>query len=265
MGSGDLNMKKSWHPQTLANQRRVAEVKLKAEEEAQRAAKLQKELREERQREEMDRLNATVTKKSINKLDWMYSAPVIGVPQTSDDLEAYLLGTKDAKDLIRDKEAAESVKQPEAKWKSGLFAFSNRNANNERDEMAKSLEDPLAEIKRREQAAAMQAMASRAQAKGNKEKRKGEKRSSEKRSSHRESKSKDLDKEKHKRSSKRHRHHEDSESRSKDKHDESSRSKEHDRSRSHRRRSRSPDSHRSHRRKSPDSHRSRRSRSPKAY
>ncbi|KAJ2545859.1 RNA-splicing factor [Coemansia sp. RSA 1853] len=264
MGSGDLNMKKSWHPQTLANQRRVAEVKLKAEEEAQRAAKLQKELREERQREEMDRLNATVTKKSINKLDWMYSAPVIGVPQTSDDLEAYLLGTKDAKDLIRDKEAAESIKQPDAKWKSGLFAFSNRNANNERDEMAKSLEDPLAEIKRREQAAAMRAMASRVQAKEIKDKRSKEKRSSEKRNSHRETKNNDLDK-KHKRSSKRHRHREDSESRSKDKQEASPRRKEHDRSRSHRRRSRSPDSHRSHHRQSPDSHRSRRSRSPKAY
>ncbi|KAJ1859427.1 RNA-splicing factor [Coemansia sp. RSA 1822] len=264
MGSGDLNMKKSWHPQTLANQRRVAEVKLKAEEEAQRAAKLQKELREERQREEMDRLNATVTKKSINKLDWMYSAPVIGVPQTSDDLEAYLLGTKDAKDLIRDKEAAESIKQPDAKWKSGLFAFSNRNANNERDEMAKSLEDPLAEIKRREQAAAMQAMASRVQAKESKDKRSKEKRRSEKRNSHHETKNNDLDK-KHKRSSKRHRHREDSESRSKDKQEASPRRKEHDRSRSHRRRSRSPDSHRSHHRQSPDSHRSRRSRSPKAY
>ncbi|KAJ2125975.1 RNA-splicing factor [Coemansia sp. RSA 720] len=264
MGSGDLNMKKSWHPQTLANQRRVAEVKLKAEEEAQRAAKLQKELREERQREEMDRLNATITKKSINKLDWMYSAPVIGVPQTSDDLEAYLLGTKDAKDLIRDKEAAESIKQPDAKWKSGLFAFSNRNANNERDEMAKSLEDPLAEIKRREQAAAMQAMASRVQAKESKDKRSKEKRRSEKRNSHHETKNNDLDK-KHKRSSKRHRHREDSESRSKDKQEASPRRKEHDRSRSHRRRSRSPDSHRSHHRQSPDSHRSRRSRSPKAY
>ncbi|KAJ2667009.1 RNA-splicing factor [Coemansia sp. RSA 1199] len=264
MGSGDLNMKKSWHPQTLANQRRVAEVKLKAEEEAQRAAKLQKELREERQREEMDRLNATVTKKSINKLDWMYSAPVIGVPQTSDDLEAYLLGTKDAKDLIRDKEAAESIKQPDAKWKSGLFAFSNRNANNERDEMAKSLEDPLAEIKRREQAAAMQAMASRVQAKESKDKRSKEKRRNEKRNSHHETKNNDLDK-KHKRSSKRHRHREDSESRSKDKQEASPRRKEHDRSRSHRRRSHSPDSHRSHHRQSPDSHRSRRPRSPKAY
>ncbi|KAJ2342790.1 RNA-splicing factor [Coemansia erecta] len=241
MGSGDLNMKKSWHPQTLANQRRVAEVKRKAEEEAQRAAKLQKELREERQREEMDRLNATVTKKTTNKLDWMYSAPAVGVPQTSDDLEAYLLGKKDAKDLVRDKAANEEAKQTGDKWKDGLFAFSNRNANNDRDTLAKSLEDPLAEIKRREQAAAMQAMASRSRAKEG----------SEKRSSRREKRDKDQDKEKHKHRSKhRHRRHQgESESGSKDKQSESHRSrrKDHDRSRSHRRRSQSPDAHRSRR------------------
>ncbi|KAJ1751736.1 RNA-splicing factor [Coemansia sp. RSA 1821] len=171
MGSGDLNMKKSWHPQTLANQRRVAEVKQKAEEEAQRAAKLQKELREERQREEMDRLNATVTKKTINKLDWMYNAPSVGVPQTSEDLEAYLLGKKDANDLLRDK-AKHEEKQPD-KWRDGLFAFSNRNANNDRDTMAKTIEDPLTEIKRRERQAAMQhAMAKKSRDKGDESRKK---------------------------------------------------------------------------------------------
>ncbi|KAJ2799815.1 RNA-splicing factor, partial [Coemansia helicoidea] len=53
MGGGDLNMQKSWHPLTPANRRRVAEEKQRALEEAQRAARLQKELREERQQEEM--------------------------------------------------------------------------------------------------------------------------------------------------------------------------------------------------------------------
>ncbi|KAJ2162281.1 RNA-splicing factor [Coemansia sp. RSA 552] len=162
MGGSNLNMKKSWHPQTLANQRRVAEEKQKAEEEAQRAAKLQKELREERQREEMERLNATVTKKKINKLEWMYNAPSTGTPQTSEDMEAYLLGKKDAKELVQQKDSGSEMRQPDNKWKDGLFAFSNRNANNERDSLAKSMDDPLAEIKRREQAAAMQAAAATA-------------------------------------------------------------------------------------------------------
>ncbi|KAJ2324634.1 RNA-splicing factor [Coemansia sp. RSA 2702] len=242
MGSGDLNMKKSWHPQTLANQRRVAEAKLKAEEEAQRASKLQKELREERQREEMERLNATVTKKTINKLDWMYNAPAAGVPQNSDDLEAYLLGKKDAKDLISQKTASEVVK-PDDKWKDGLFAFSNRNANNERDTMAKSMEDPLAEIKRREQAAAMQVMASRAKDKSRDGKcsNRGEK--------------KDKDRHRSKHRSRRHRDESEPGSAKRSESQEAHRSRkhrDHDRSRSHRRRSRSPEPHK----------RSQRSRSP---
>ncbi|KAJ1732511.1 RNA-splicing factor [Coemansia biformis] len=158
MGSGDLNMKKSWHPLTLANQWRVAEEKQKAQEEARRAAKLQKELREERHQEELERLNATVTKKTINKLEWMYSAPSTGAPQSAEDLEAYLLGKRDASELVARDAPGQDVRKPDDKWKDGLFAFSNRNANSERDAMAKASEDPLAEIRRREQAAA-QAMA----------------------------------------------------------------------------------------------------------
>ncbi|KAJ1665107.1 RNA-splicing factor [Coemansia sp. RSA 1646] len=160
MGSGDLNMKKSWHPQTLANQRRVAEEKRKADEETKRAAKIQKELREERQREEMDQLNASVTHKSINKLEWMYNAPSTGIPQTSEDMEEYLLGKRDALSLLKEKDSRGSeglTRKPEERWKEGLFAFSNRDANSERDAIAKTMEDPLADIKRREQAA-IQAM-----------------------------------------------------------------------------------------------------------
>ncbi|KAJ2562938.1 RNA-splicing factor [Coemansia sp. RSA 1813] len=150
MGSGDLNMKKSWHPQTLANQRRVAEEKRKADEETKRAAKIQKELREERQREEMDQLNASVTHKSINKLEWMYNAPSTGIPQTSEDMEEYLLGKRDALSLLKEKDSRGSeglTRKPEERWKEGLFAFSNRDANSERDAIAKTMEDPLADIK----------------------------------------------------------------------------------------------------------------------
>ncbi|KAJ2690413.1 RNA-splicing factor [Coemansia spiralis] len=154
MGSGDLNMKKSWHPLTQANKNRVAKEKQKAEEESQRTARIQKELREERQKEEMDMLNASITKKPINKLDWMYSAPSTA-SQNTEDLEAYLLGKKNISTIIDSKD--EPPKDQE-KWKAGgLFAFSNRNANSERDAKAKDLEDPLMDIKRREQAA-IQAM-----------------------------------------------------------------------------------------------------------
>ncbi|KAJ2790098.1 RNA-splicing factor, partial [Coemansia helicoidea] len=125
--------------------------------EAQRAARLQKELREERQQEEMARLNAAVTKRPINKLEWMYNAPATGAPRSTEDLEAYLLGKRDAAELVAPEPAAEAIRKPDDKWKDGLFAFSNRNANSERDAMAKAAEDPLAEIHRREQAAAQAA------------------------------------------------------------------------------------------------------------
>ncbi|KAJ1940057.1 RNA-splicing factor [Linderina macrospora] len=155
MGSGDLNMKKSWHPLTMANQRRVAEEKRKAEEEAQRTAKMQKELRAERQREEMERLNQSLSGKKTNQLEWMYKAPT-ATSQTDEDLEAYLLGKRSIADIVDKKEKADA---PEDKWKGDMLAFSNRNANSERDLRAKDSEDPLMAIKRREQEA-MQRMKS---------------------------------------------------------------------------------------------------------
>lgn len=155
MGGGDLNMMKSWHPLTLANQRRVAEEKQKAQEEAQRTLRIQKELREERQKEEIDQLNAQNTHKTINKLDWMYNTP----GTSTEDQEAYLLGNRDAKEIVKQKEK-EKKTEDSGRWKDGLFAFSNRNANSERDEMAKNMEDPLMNIKRMEMAAKQKAVAS---------------------------------------------------------------------------------------------------------
>ncbi|ORX74581.1 hypothetical protein DL89DRAFT_264421 [Linderina pennispora] len=154
MGSGDLNMKKSWHPLTMANQRRVAEEKRKAEEEAQRTAKMQKELRAERQREEMERLNQSLSGKKTNQLEWMYKAPTVA-SQTDEDLEAYLLGKRSIADIIDTKEKADA---PEDKWKGDMLAFSNRNVNSERDLRAKDMEDPLVAIKRREQEAIQRMM-----------------------------------------------------------------------------------------------------------
>ncbi|KAJ2082824.1 RNA-splicing factor [Coemansia sp. RSA 988] len=257
MGGGDLNMKKSWHPLTLANQRRVAEEKRKAAEEEQRAARLQKELREERQREEMERLNATVTKKKINKLEWMYNAPSTGAPQSTEDLEEYLLGKKDAKDLTAQKTAEnDAVSRPEDKWKSGLFAFSNRNANNDKDAAAKAMEDPLAEIQRREQAAMMRVMSSNqshvekkakkrsSREKGEpKSKREHEHRHRQRRHHHSDERS---SKSLHKRSDSREHQRRDSRRKDKDKDNSSGSSKRH-----HRRRSQSPNSRATKRSRSP--------------
>lgn len=50
MGGGDLNLKKSWHTQTIQNLERVWKAEKKDEEEKRKMEQLQKELREERSR-----------------------------------------------------------------------------------------------------------------------------------------------------------------------------------------------------------------------
>jgi hypothetical protein len=52
MGGGDLNLKKSWHTQTMRNLEKVWAVEQKAEEEDKKLEQLRKELAEERQRAE---------------------------------------------------------------------------------------------------------------------------------------------------------------------------------------------------------------------
>ncbi|XP_015765538.1 PREDICTED: pre-mRNA-splicing factor CWC25 homolog [Acropora digitifera] len=55
MGGGDLNLKKSWHPQTLRNVERVWKAEQKADAESKKIEQLRKELEEERAREEMQK------------------------------------------------------------------------------------------------------------------------------------------------------------------------------------------------------------------
>uniref|UniRef100_A0A8C2SRQ2 CBF1-interacting co-repressor CIR N-terminal domain-containing protein n=1 Tax=Coturnix japonica TaxID=93934 RepID=A0A8C2SRQ2_COTJA len=55
MGGGDLNLKKSWHPQTLRNVEKVWKAEQKYEAERKKIEELQRELQEERAREEMQR------------------------------------------------------------------------------------------------------------------------------------------------------------------------------------------------------------------
>ncbi|XP_054710115.1 pre-mRNA-splicing factor CWC25 homolog [Uloborus diversus] len=96
MGGGDLNLKKSWHPSTLRNIERVWKAEQKHEVEKQKIEQLQKELAEERAREEIQAYaeEKGVVKKKEEKLDWMYQGPAAMVNR--DD---YLLGRKIDKSL----------------------------------------------------------------------------------------------------------------------------------------------------------------------
>ena len=56
---------------------------------------LRKEKEEERQLQELQRLQEQQTgKKRTEKLEWMYSTPATGTSTNSNDLEDYLLGKK---------------------------------------------------------------------------------------------------------------------------------------------------------------------------
>ena len=53
---GDLNLKKSWHPVLMSNQRRVWEEEKKALEERKRIEQMMKERQEERQIQELQEM-----------------------------------------------------------------------------------------------------------------------------------------------------------------------------------------------------------------
>lgn len=76
MGGGDLNSKKSWHPNILKNQERVWKAEQAVAEEKKRIQELQRERQEEREKME---LNSLVKKNFSNaddtRLHWMYERP----------------------------------------------------------------------------------------------------------------------------------------------------------------------------------------------
>ncbi|KAI8615435.1 hypothetical protein BC830DRAFT_1122672 [Chytriomyces sp. MP71] len=77
MGGGDLNLKKSWHPQTLKNIEKVYLRERKAEDEKKKIAQKMKEIEEQRQMKELQELHEASgrIKKKQERLDWIYGGP----------------------------------------------------------------------------------------------------------------------------------------------------------------------------------------------
>ncbi|KAK7930739.1 hypothetical protein WMY93_007134 [Mugilogobius chulae] len=148
MGGGDLNLKKSWHPQTMKNIERVWKAEQKHEAERKKIEELQKELKDERAREEMTRFaeESGAIKKKDDRLDWMYQGPSGQVSR-----DEYLLGRpidKQITDQYADEESGPSAE-------TGLLPGSIFNPNaaaSGLDMAAKIREDPLFEIRKREEA-----------------------------------------------------------------------------------------------------------------
>lgn len=146
---GDLNLKKSWHPVLMKNQRRVWDEEKKALEERKLIEKLRKERQEERQIEELQALQeAAGGNRRQARVDWMYSGPAVNGQGTTEEMEGYLLGKKRIDNLLKNDESKKLEKQ------AGQESFMVvQNANTVRDTATKIREDPMLAIKKQEQAA----------------------------------------------------------------------------------------------------------------
>ncbi|XP_018429625.1 PREDICTED: pre-mRNA-splicing factor CWC25 homolog [Nanorana parkeri] len=146
MGGGDLNLKKSWHPQTLRNVEKVWKAEQRHEAEQKKIEELQRELRDERAREEMQRFaeDTGAVKKKEEKLDWMYQGPGGMVNR-----EEYLLGRPVDKFILDKMQEPESGPSTETGLLPGSI-FSVSGATSALDMSNKIREDPLFMIRKRE-------------------------------------------------------------------------------------------------------------------
>ncbi|KAI4185586.1 MAG: hypothetical protein L6R41_004032 [Letrouitia leprolyta] len=146
---GDLNLKKSWHPVLMSNQRRVWEEEKKALEERKRIEQMMKERQEERQIQELQEMQeAAGGKKRLNRVDWMYSGPSAGQAGTTEEMEGYLLGKRRVDGLLK---GTETKNLEKAASEDSFMAL--QKANTVRDTASKIREDPMLAIKKQEQAA----------------------------------------------------------------------------------------------------------------
>ncbi|KAI9660847.1 MAG: RNA-splicing factor [Trizodia sp. TS-e1964] len=146
---GDLNLKKSWHPVLMSNQRRVWEEERKALEERKRIDQMVKERQEERQLQELQQMQeAAGGKRRADRVDWMYSGSSSAQAGTSEEMEGYLLGKRRIDGLIK---GTEHKKLEKAATEE--FFMAQQSVDSLRDIAAKIREDPMLAIKKQEQAA----------------------------------------------------------------------------------------------------------------
>ncbi|KAF3907942.1 hypothetical protein ABW21_db0205869 [Orbilia brochopaga] len=149
---GDLNLKKSWHPHLIKNQKRVWEEEMKALKERKLTEQMRKERAEERQLQDLQAIQESAGgKKRQERVDWMYGGPSSGENgPVSEEVEGYLLGKRRVDQILRAKEADETAA---LKKDADTNFMAVQNANTTRDTASKIREDPMLAIKKREQAA----------------------------------------------------------------------------------------------------------------
>ncbi|KAJ4298788.1 RNA-splicing factor [Collariella sp. IMI 366227] len=151
MGSGDLNMKKSWHPQRSGNIAATQKAETEALAERKKLQQRLQEIEEERRKEEIQKaLEAAGGKARPQRVEWMYSGPNDGQGGDAIESEAYLLGKRRIDKLLQDNDIKNLQKQPSQEVLAAAPAAVITNA---RDMATKIREDPLLAIKRQEQQA----------------------------------------------------------------------------------------------------------------
>lgn len=152
---GDLNTKKSWHPHLRKNQERVWKEEQNALEERKLIEKLRKEREEERQIEELQRLQeANGGKVATKRVDWMYAGPSGDGAGVTEEREGYLLGKRRIDGLLKGNDTQALQKGASV----GIEAVGGMNANLARDTQKKILEDPLLMIQKQKMEMQIKAM-----------------------------------------------------------------------------------------------------------
>lgn len=150
MGGNDLNLKKSWHPQLMTNQRRVYDAEQTALQERKLTEARLEEIRRERQIEETQKqLEAAGGQKKVDRVEWMYQGPNDG-GRDEYSSEAFLLGKRRIDSVLRgdDLKKVEKTAGPTGETPGPVPVIASA-----RDTAAKIREDPLVAIKRQEQGA----------------------------------------------------------------------------------------------------------------
>lgn len=149
---GDLNLKKSWNPALVKNQKKVWEREQDALKEYQQIKQRRKEIEQEREKEELIRLQygndpdnvPTKQKLELNKLGWMYT----DVPKKDDEVnesgfreveEDFLLNKDDVEQLLK---GGKVVK------KNTTSRFDQVSTVGSKRPAASLIDDPLLMIKR---------------------------------------------------------------------------------------------------------------------
>ena len=149
---GDLNLKKSWHPVLMSNQKRVWAEEKKALDERKKTEQVLKERAEERAIQDLERLQETAGgRKRVDRVDWMYNGPGTGGPGAggvTEEMEGYLLGKRRLDGLVKRSETEDLKK--DAAQETAVMAT---GLSNPRDTIVKVANDPMLAIKKQEQAA----------------------------------------------------------------------------------------------------------------